>query len=312
MRHVAIVGASGFVGSAVDRVMRERGFQTAQLKAPRIRVSKQYVADFVGREQRLTKELAEAMSGVDVVVCAAGIADASSREEESLYGANAALPGLVAAAAVIAEIPRMVHVSSAVVQGAQPELDDSPVHSPTSAYGRSKAAGESLLLNGSPPASTVIYRPPSVHSPTRRITRAIYRIANSPASSVISPGNQPTPQAHIVNVASAVSYLAESTMPPPPIVQHPWEGWTTASFLELFANGRPPKLIPQRYERALSIVMRRSSSINLFAANARRLEMLWYGQRQAPSWLIAQGWSAPATHDAWEALVSETARKLHP
>lgn len=310
MKRVIVVGSSGFVGRATCRALIEDGLRPIALKAPRLRAAESEVHQFAIRQQSLVGALAGSMAGADAVVCAAGLPDASSRDTEALFGANAALPGVVAAAAALAEVPRLVHVSSAVVQGAMPRLDDSPNVSPTSVYGRSKAAGEEIVLGGPRPESTVIYRPPSVHSPDRRITQAIYRIANSPASSVVGPGDRPTPQAHIVNVASALVHLATTTDSPPPIVIHPWEGWTTKSFLELFGQGKTPRSIPTPWTGAISLVLRRLLASDALAPNARRLEMLWYGQGQAQSWLTDQGWIGPAAQDGWALLVRGTARAL--
>jgi hypothetical protein len=40
-------------------------------------------------------------------------------------------------------------------------------------------------------------------------------------------------------------------------------------------------------------------------ANARRLEMLWLGQKQAHSWLTQNGWSPVVGAARWRALGAE-------
>jgi len=40
------------------------------------------------------------------------------------------------------------------------------------------------------------------------------------------------------------------------------------------------------------------------AANARRVELLWFGRRQQESWLTRQGWSLPVGLEGWHALVA--------
>jgi hypothetical protein len=35
------------------------------------------------------------------------------------------------------------------------------------------------------------------------------------------------------------------------------------------------------------------------AANARRAEMLWFGQEQDESWLTLDGWAQPYGQDRW-------------
>lgn len=43
---------------------------------------------------------------------------------------------------------------------------------------------------------------------------------------------------------------------------------------------------------------------------ARRVEMIWYGQEQAPSWLEEQGWRPVTTDEDWVRLGRE-ARRSH-
>lgn len=77
------------------------------------------------REAATVARLAEQLYDCDVIVNCAGNPDASSQDLKSLFGANGALPGIVAAKAGAAGASRYVHVSSAVVQGAALQLDDS-------------------------------------------------------------------------------------------------------------------------------------------------------------------------------------------
>jgi hypothetical protein len=37
-------------------------------------------------------------------------------------------------------------------------------------------------------------------------------------------------------------------------------------------------------------------------ANVRRVEMMWFGQAQEPSWLVEAGWEPVAFEGAWEEL----------
>lgn len=307
MSRMAILGSSGFIGRATTHTAIAQGHTVLEVGAPRFRVRSTGVADIWTRQAQQVEQLAQQFRDVDVVICAAGLPDASSRDGHGLFGANAALPAIVAAAAGRAGVRRMVQVSSAVVQGSRRTLDASLTHSPTSPYGRSKASGEMAVLSAPGPPSVVIYRPPSVHSADRRITRAIYKIANSSISSVMSPGDNPTPQAHITNVASGIVYLATCDPNPPPIVTHPWEGWTTETFLALFASGRSPTHLPGSLSPLVRTILHTSARIDALAPNARRLEMLWYGQAQEQSWLQKHNWSAPVGPEGWRLLVQEVA-----
>jgi len=263
------------------------------------------------RHSPVVAELARAVDGFDAVVNAAGNPDASMRDPDLLTSANAVLPGLVGAAvATCPSRPRFVHVSSAVVQGRQAELDDGPAVAGFSAYSRSKVLGEALASELAP-AQCVVYRPPSVHAADRRVTQMISSIGRSRVSTVACPGSAPSPQALLPNVGSAVAFLSTTSMCPPAVVSHPSEGLTTSSVLQIL-GGNVPHELPAAVARAIVVLLTAGGAIiPALAADARRIEMLWFGQRQAPSWLTQAGWVAPAGGDAWEDLgrqVRATAR----
>lgn len=249
-------------------------------------------------------ELAAACAGADVVVNCAGDPDAGSRDLGALYGANGVLPGLAGDAARSVGARRYVHVSSAVVQGRASRLDDSFVVDGFSAYARSKILGERSALDLGP-SSTCVYRPPSVHAPSRKVSRLTSRIASSPVASVAAPGTQNTPQAHITNVADLIAFLALTKAEPPPVVIHPSEGLTSAGLMELLGR-RPPAVIPRPIARGLTRVADVAGRfVPAVAANARRVEMLWFGQEQAPSWAVEWGWLPAAGQREWQILARE-------
>jgi nucleoside-diphosphate-sugar epimerase len=249
--------------------------------------------------------LAAALTGSNVVVCCAGNPDASSRDLEGLFGANAALPGVSAAAAAAAGARRFIHVSSAAVQGGAERLDASDDTQAFSPYARSKIDGEHAVTAAPSPDSTVIFRPPSVHSSERRVTRGIRMLARSPLSSVVGPGTDPTPQAHIENVAAAVAELALTPSDPPPVVIHPLEGWTTAELMRTFGSGREPLHIPAALGPVLRQALHLAAAVDRLAPNARRVEMMWFGQAQDESWLTEQGWTPPVGREAWRAMIDQ-------
>ena len=217
-----------------------------------------------------------------------------------MTAANGIVPGYLAMAAARAHIPRFVQVSSAAVQGRSSVLDSSPLVAPFSPYSRSKALGE--LLAGEAHDGAVAYRPPGVHGPDRRVTQLMARIARSPISSVARPGSSPSPQTLLKNVADAIAFLATTEAQPPAIVAHPSEGLTTASVLT-HLGGREPREIPRALAKTIVAVLTACGKVlPQVAANARRVEMLWFGQSQTPSWLTEAGWSPPAGHEAWREL----------
>jgi nucleoside-diphosphate-sugar epimerase len=299
---VVVFGATGFVGRATVTALRNRGADVKTLHAARLPPTPAtHLREVLAKYDALVAEIAKELADADVVVNAAGNPDASLRDEASLMAANALLPAVLAKAIHLAGIPRFVHVSSAVVQAATPRLDQSTNTAAFSAYSRSKVLGELLVQELGAPA-TVVYRPPSVHASDRRVSRMTARIARSPISSVARPGTSPSPQALLKNVADAIAFLATTRAQPPFIVAHPSEGLTTASVLT-FLGGRTPLEIPRALAKAIVAMLTTSGkAMPQIAANARRVEMLWFGQSQAPSWLTKAGWSPPAGHDAWGEL----------
>ncbi len=299
---VLVYGGSGFVGSAVVEQLRKVGCDVRIARAPRLpSMAEADVRRFINQSP-LVKELAREMGRCFCVVNAAGNPDASSLDADALTAVNAALPGLLGAAvATIVSRPRFVHVSSAVVQDRVSCLDDSPAQKGFSPYSRSKVLGERLV--GEYAAGQVVtYRPPSVHAPGRRVTRLIAKVATSPVATVARPGSAPSPQALLVNVASAIAFLATTPEQPPGIVFHPSEGLTTSGLLEEL-SGRKPTELPRSLARYIvGAANAAGKAVPRLATDSRRLEMLWFGQAQAPSWLTAAGWQPPAGKEAWRAL----------
>lgn len=303
---VAVVGGSGFVGQSVISQLAVRHVDAVIVSAPRLKCAPESVST-AWRNNTLTGDLAMALSDFDVVINCAGAPDASSRDTLGLFGANGALPGVVAAAAQRAGVQRFIHVSSAAVQGGADILDTSTQLNGHSVYARSKIAGEEAVQAAESPPCTVIYRPPSVHSAERRVTRSIQRLARSPLASVVGSGDDPTPQAHIDNVGDAIAELALHTITQPPaIVIHPWEGWTTAALMRTFGDGREPVHIPSVAGPALRLALRTAARSIRLAANARRVEMMWFGQRQATSWLTTIGWAPPVGRGDWSQMLHQS------
>lgn len=301
MVKVVVVGASGFVGGQVCDALEARGVTVIRCSAPRLGGARE--AEAVAAVERFAADpaMVEEWSGAVAVVNAAGNPDASSRDADALAAANGVLAGVLGRLTSQADIARFVHISSAVVQGRRPLLDASDSFDAFSPYARSKVLGERLARRFGP-EGTVCYRPPSVHHESRRVTRATARIAASPLSSVAAPGTQSTPQALAANVGDAVAELATCSAQPPRVVIHPWEGLTCASLLELLGDRRPRRL-PRWFARTLvriGVVL--GVVLPPFAANARRIEMVWFGQEQAVSWLTERGWMPPVGEGGWRGL----------
>jgi len=307
---VAVVGSSGFIGTATVAALKAKGHRTVPVRAPRLRYIPGSPSDVLLHYSDDISEVSRALTDVDIVINASGIAEARSTDS-NIMAANGILPGVLARACQLAQVKRYVHVSSAAVQGRKRVLDATERRHPFSEYSRSKALGEVLALKYGPP-ETVVLRPGGVHGRDRSTSISLARFARSSLAATMSPGSENTPQALVENVADAVCFLALSSLAPPRIVNYPSESLTTSGLLELL-GGKPPKLLPRWLGLpglwVASFSARYSSSAG---ALSRRLETLLVGQRQSQSWLTAHGWAPPLGHDSWRELGVALAAKRSP
>ncbi|MDO8309657.1 MAG: NAD(P)-dependent oxidoreductase [Actinomycetota bacterium] len=306
---VAILGASGFVGSAVAAALRPHA-RIVPVAAPRLRSDATTPAAVLAqaRSHPETERLAGALAGCDAFVNAAGIADAAGADREALAGANALLACMAAVACRDAGVTRVVHVSSAAVQGDR-TLDESEDMAPFSQYSWSKALGERAVAHASD-GGAIRYRPTSVHGADRPMTRRLARLARSPWAVVAAPGTQPTPQVLAGNVGDAVRFLVLADQSPPGVVLHPWEGITTSRLLTVL-GGREPRMVPLGLARAtLGLGNAGGRLWRRARIDARRAELLMLGQVQGTSWLTLAGWVPPVGPAGWVTLGRQLAADL--
>lgn len=301
-RPVVVLGASGFVGSRVVSALRSRGVQVRAVRAPRLSTSARAVPDLLGElgrpdVQAEADRLRAELAGAAAVINAAGLAHAIGGGDD-LFGANALLPALVGV--VVGDATRLVHVSSAAVQGRLSPLDETTWRAPFSPYSVSKALGEELVGQR---AGTVCFRPTSVHGPDRQVTRSLHRLVSSPLASVAGRGDGPTPQVQVDNVADAVAYVAITQQTPPAVVLQPGEGLTVAGLVRDL-GGREPRHVWTWLARAIvGLLSALGSVVPPLPGAARRLEMLWFGQRQVDGWLTTTDWSAPKGAQRWKDMM---------
>lgn len=305
---VAVVGASGFVGGVVGTSLTRSGHEVLPVRAPRFRTRARTPNELrreVMRTEDAVRGLSAEFSGCDAVINAAGLAQAISSDHDSLIGANALLPGILQRAALNAGSARFVHISSTAVQGRRSELDETGHYDAFSPYSRSKVLGEQVVLTGG--EQVVVYRPPSVHGSDRPVTQQLARFARGSFSSVAGPVARPSPQILAKSLGEAVSFVSTAEGAPR-IVMHPWEGMTTESLLVTLGCGREPRWIP-------SAVAAQAVRMSFLLARVRpgvegigrRVELLWFGQRQGSSWLARAGWSSDSDLQDWNALGRELA-----
>ena len=299
----AVLGASGFVGSAVVAELRARGHEVRALPAPRLRSTGTTAADMVREARTLAANtesphaaLTAALSGVDVLINAAGLATPGDGESADLTGANALLPVVAALAASAAGVRRFIHLSSASVQGHRAVIDETTFRAPFSPYSRSKALGEEAVEALSPTQvlrhgatgdamDVVVLRATSVQGPSRPTTLSLLKVAASPLASVASPGTAATPVSSIDALAWFVAETGLFAGEVPGLVLQPWEGVSVTEVLEA-AGGRAPLHLPQwlcRAAVATGYTVSRLLGERLHGP-VRRVELMWFGQAQRPGW----------------------------
>lgn len=160
---VLVTGAAGFIGSHLAETLLASGERMRALI--RKSSSKRFLppVDLVYGDLTTGEGLAEALTGVNVVIHAAGVTKALHARE--YYRGNVAATETLARA-LAGKGVRFVHVSSLAAVG--PSLGEIPVTEnteprPVTHYGKSKLEAERIVRDLTPDA--VIVRPPVVYGP---------------------------------------------------------------------------------------------------------------------------------------------------
>jgi len=314
---VAIIGASGFVGGAILESASAAGHVVVPVSGLRVRCAAAYAADVAASQwldlnESIAAPIIAALADTDVVVNAAGFAAPHSTDWETLFSSNSVLPAVVGALAAQAGVSRLIHISTAAVQGRRDPLDETATTQPFSAYSRSKAFGEHALQSSEllRPGMVTIYRPTSVQGVNRPTTRALVRFASRRFVPIAGAGNARVPVCTTSSLASAVIHLI-SRRASPPIVLQPWEGMTTRSLLE--ALGRDPTFIPIPETGVRWVVSRAAAvgdALGRAGDAARRLEVLALGQGQQACELAEVGFEPRDQSDVYRAI-GMAVREIH-
>lgn len=292
-----VIGASGFVGSAIVARLNAEGISVDPIEAPRLATRSLDVDSIIDEAEQLEgiiDSLAEAFASAQVVVNAAGLAAPNMQDLPPLMGANALLPAVIAIAAQRTGVRRVIHLSSAAVQGPRPVLDASEETVPFSAYSFSKTLGEEALLDlqdyflEEHPESApelCILRATSVQGRGRRTTELFAKMASSPFASVAGAGQGKSPVSSVYALAEFVVMLGTFPGELPTIVLQPWEGATVAS-ASLDAGRRKPHHLPEWLCRAAIKAGYKVSELmnDRFSGSVRKVEVMWFGQGIDDSW----------------------------
>ena len=163
MTVVCVTGASGFIGGALVRRLKELGEEV--LPANR-RAAASDIGDLPRRSQA---ELARALGGVDAVYHLAGLHEGSRHATAADFDTvNRQLTLRLFDAACTAGVRTFVWLSTIKVLGevAETPLLPGAARAPASDYARSKAVAEQALLDSDRESTTLaIVRPPLVYGP---------------------------------------------------------------------------------------------------------------------------------------------------
>lgn len=306
---VGVVGYKGYIGTHVGAALCNGGREVSHVELAKVDHPPgdlpTVISSWRRNHSRAWNSFCESLEGLDVVLNAAGAAKPSSSDWRELWSANCLLPALVGSAAHHVGIKRMLHVSSAAVQGYMDPLTEDRRYSPFSSYSRSKMMGENALLERTvqTPDDVVIYRPTSVVGPTRN--RTLLRLLASPWVPVPDP-TVPIPLAHVENVAAAAALLVDCPSPPE-VALHPSEAMTVRRLRELAGNSPHGLQLPHPVFR-FALRARRLHGPDGVQAFLRKIDLVVNGQRIEARALIDRGYQNVVSDDCWTELLRAKGR----
>ncbi len=248
-RCVSVTGATGFLGSHIAEAFRARGWAVRAIVRAGNRRPLPAGVDERQVELRDAAALAEACSGSDAIVHAAGLVRARSMREfdaVNVHGTRA----VVHAANVTRA--RLVHISSLAAAGPgtadRPAREDAPPR-PVNAYGRSKLAGE-LVVREAARIPWLILRPSAVYGPGDRGFLPLVRLARRGLFLLAAPASTAFTFVYADDLAEAVVRASEGDVSGEAFfVGHP-EPETTEAFLRTLAGHLRRALPPPDDSRA--------------------------------------------------------------
>jgi dihydroflavonol-4-reductase len=205
-----VTGASGFVGShLVERLLRE-GLDVACLVRPSS--DRRWVAGLAVEFRSI--DAADALAGADYVFHVAGLTRGRSEAEYMAANAEPTRRIVEAALRVGSGLRRFVYVSSLAAAGSSPTerpLDETDEPHPQDSYGRSKRAGEEIVLAAAGRMPVSIVRPPGVYGPRDTNFLPLFRVARRwGLVPVIGGGAKTFTVVHVQDLAEG-AWLAAST-----------------------------------------------------------------------------------------------------
>jgi UDP-glucose 4-epimerase len=310
---VVVIGADGFVGSAVCRALVAEGHDVLGCVRNASAPSPAGVAwSRIGiGDQPDTGMLRSLWAGADTVVHAAGWAGAAKSRADSMRRreADLALAGTIAAAASGASVRHVVAISSIKAVGnttGVTPFDEATPPNPSDIYGKTKCEAEALLRAGTHVYVTAL-RPPLIYGPGMK--SSLLRLFAAAERSWPLPLGAISNRRDLLWVGSAAEVVAAcvrlSTAAPPIVLARDGEALSTPDLHRQIgaALGRPVRLWslpPVLMDRPLRGLGRRDLADSLFASlqidDSRSRERLsWrpatdanHAMRQTAEWFRAK------------------------
>lgn len=285
---VLITGATGFVGLHVTRALIARGTRVRALVRASSRTGR--LADLGVRlavaslddQEALRRELA----GVEVVVHLAALTHARTAgelEHVNVGGTRAVVEAVLAASP---RPRRLVYMSSLAAAGpATHPLGRADAPRPITAYGRSKLAGEQVVLEAADRLEVVVLRAPAVYGPGDAEMLRFFRLARLGVLPVPSGPARPLQLVYVRDLADAVARAA--ARPGPTGVYHiaspEVQPWAEVCRVLGRAAGRRVRLLPVPAQ----LIRVAAAASEWAAAGLGRSTMF---NREKASELLAEGW----------------------
>jgi nucleoside-diphosphate-sugar epimerase len=181
---VLVTGASGFLGSyVVEQLIEGQHEVRALVRATSdTRALEKLGVELCEASLETGAGLGEAVRGVDGVVHSAAIVRARSADEFHRINAGGTRTLIEAVVAGAPNLQRFVYVSSLAAHGfginGEPRQSAHPSE-PVTHYGRSKLAGEQIVLEHADRIPVTVIRPPAIYGPRDREMLAFFRIVSS-------------------------------------------------------------------------------------------------------------------------------------
>lgn len=208
---VLVTGASGFVGLHVAQALTAQGARVRVLARATSRTAALSALGAAVVVASLTEaeRLRQAVAGARVVIHLAALTHARTADElerVNLGGTRALLEATLAASP---RPRRLVYMSSLAAAGpALHPLGRADTPKPLTAYGRSKLAGERVVLEAAGDLEVVVLRAPAVYGPGDAELLRFFRLAKAGLLPVPSGPARPLQLVYVRDLAEAVVQAA--------------------------------------------------------------------------------------------------------